>query len=219
MEWKRFTIHTTEEAEEPVTALLAELGIEAVEVTDKRPFSAEESGGLYGDVVPEMPEDDHLAELSFYMEEDADCDSLLKELRSRFDILGGYSWQHFYNKKTERKLSNDGNNLEYAVKEPIFMTESYLVSFYGRLNWTLMDRYLLEANVRADGSSRFADGKRWGVFPSVSVGWRVSEEAFWKDAAIASWFDNLKIRVSEGVLGNQNIERCDTRKGACIARS
>ena len=87
MEWKRFTIHTTEEAEEPVTALLAELGIEAVEVTDKRPFSAEESGGLYGDVVPEMPEDDHLAELSFYMEEDADCDSLLKELRSRLEAL------------------------------------------------------------------------------------------------------------------------------------
>ena len=87
MERKRFTIHTTEEAEEPVTALLAELGIEAVEVTDKRPFSAEESGGLYGDVVPEMPEDDHLAELSFYMEEDADCDSLLKELRSRLEAL------------------------------------------------------------------------------------------------------------------------------------
>ena len=87
MEWKRFTIHTTEEAEEPVTALLAELGIEAVEVTDKRPFSAEESGGLYGDVVPEMPEDDHLAELSFYMEKDADCDSLLKELRSRLEAL------------------------------------------------------------------------------------------------------------------------------------
>ena len=87
MEWKRFTIHTTEEAEEPVTALLAELGIEAVEVTDKRPFSAEESGGLYGDVVPEMPEDDHLAELSFYMEEGADCDSLLKELRSRLEAL------------------------------------------------------------------------------------------------------------------------------------
>ena len=87
MEWKRFTIHTTEEAEEPVTALLAGLGIEAVEVTDKRPFSAEESGGLYGDVVPEMPEDDHLAELSFYMEKDADCDSLLKELRSRLEAL------------------------------------------------------------------------------------------------------------------------------------
>ena len=87
MEWKRFTIHTTEEAEEPVTALLAELGIEAVEVTDKRPFSAEESGGLYGDVVPEMPEDDHLAELSFYMEKDADCDSLLKELRSRLEAF------------------------------------------------------------------------------------------------------------------------------------
>ena len=86
------------------------------------------------------------------------------------------------------------------------LTEYTLLSFFGRVNYSFKDRYLLEANVRADGSSRFADGKRWGVFPSVSVGWRISEEAFWKDAAIASWFDNLKIRVSEGVLGNQNIE-------------
>jgi hypothetical protein len=58
------------------------------------------------------------------------------------------------------------------------LTEYTLLSFFGRVNYSFKDRYLLEANVRADGSSRFADGKRWGVFPSVSVGWRVSEEAF-----------------------------------------
>ena len=129
----------------------------------------------------------------------------LKELRSRFDILGGYSWQHFYNKKTERKLSNDGNNLEYAVKEPIFMTESYLVSFYGRLNWTLMDRYLLTATLRNDGTSRFQNNK-WGLFPSVALAWRINEEAFLKDA---DWLSNLKLRLGYGITGQQNINQGD----------
>ena len=129
----------------------------------------------------------------------------LKELRSRFDILGGYSWQHFYNKKTERKLSNDGNNLEYAVKEPIFMTESYLVSFYGRLNWTLMDRYLLTATLRNDGTSRFQNNK-WGLFPSVALAWRINEEAFLKDV---DWLSNLKLRLGYGITGQQNINQGD----------
>ena len=129
----------------------------------------------------------------------------LKELRSRFDILGGYSWQHFYNKKTERKLSNDGNNLEYAVKEPIFMTESYLVSFYGRLNWTLMDRYLLTATLRNDGTSRFQNNK-WGLFPSVALAWRINEEAFLKDV---DWLSNLTLRLGYGITGQQNINQGD----------
>ena len=129
----------------------------------------------------------------------------LKELRSRFDILGGYSWQHFYNKKTERKLSNDGKNLEYAVKEPIFMTESYLVSFYGRLNWTLMDRYLLTATLRNDGTSRFQNNK-WGLFPSVALAWRINEEAFLKDV---DWLSNLKLRLGYGITGQQNINQGD----------
>ena len=129
----------------------------------------------------------------------------LKELRSRFDILGGYSWQHFYNKKTERKLSNDGNNLEYAVKEPIFMTESYLVSFYGRLNWTLMDRYLLTATLRNDGTSRFQNNK-WGLFPSVALAWRINEEPFLRNV---DWLSNLKLRLGYGITGQQNINQGD----------
>jgi iron complex outermembrane receptor protein len=129
----------------------------------------------------------------------------LKELRSRFDILGGYSWQHFYNKKTERKLSNDGKDVEYAVKEPIFMTESYLVSFYGRLNWTLMDRYLLTATLRNDGTSRFQNNK-WGLFPSVALAWRINEEAFLKNV---DWLSNLKLRLGYGITGQQNINQGD----------
>lgn len=85
------------------------------------------------------------------------------------------------------------------------LEEYALLSFFGRINYSFKDRYLLEANLRYDGSSRFADGHRWGLFPSVSAGWRVSEEDFWKNSSLSNVFDNLKLRASYGVLGNQNI--------------
>ncbi|MGM9738765.1 MAG: SusC/RagA family TonB-linked outer membrane protein [Candidatus Cryptobacteroides sp.] len=77
-----------------------------------------------------------------------------------------------------------------------------LLSGFARVNWSYRSRYLLEANVRADGSSRFAKGNRYGVFPSFSAGWRISEEPFLRNAG---WLNNLKIRVSWGLLGNQEI--------------
>jgi len=79
-----------------------------------------------------------------------------------------------------------------------------LMSYFGRLNYNYKERYLLEANVRYDGSSKFNTGNRWGVFPSFSAGWRVTEEPFFK-ALELNWVDNLKIRGSWGKLGNQNI--------------
>ena len=83
--------------------------------------------------------------------------------------------------------------------------EYALLSYFGRINYSFKDRYLLEGNFRYDGSSRFAKDNRWGFFPSVSVGWRISEESFWKESKISNVFDNLKFRASYGVLGNQNI--------------
>lgn len=79
--------------------------------------------------------------------------------------------------------------------------EYALVSFFGRVNYSFKDRYLLEGNLRYDGSSRFAKDNRWGLFPSVSAGWRISEEDFWKNSKAADVFDNLKLRLSYGVLG------------------
>lgn len=73
-------------------------------------------------------------------------------------------------------------------------------SYFGRLNLSWADKYLFEANLRADGSSKFAPGKRWGYFPSVSAGWRISEENFLRNSA--SWLNQLKLRVSYGSLGN-----------------
>lgn len=81
--------------------------------------------------------------------------------------------------------------------------EWVLRSLYGRINYDYQDKYLFEANIRYDGSSRFASGHKWGLFPSFSAGWRISEEAFWEPAK--NIVDNLKIRASWGQLGNQLI--------------
>ncbi|WP_430814210.1 SusC/RagA family TonB-linked outer membrane protein [Carboxylicivirga sp. RSCT41] len=77
-----------------------------------------------------------------------------------------------------------------------------LVSYFGRVNYDYNQKYLLEANFRYDGSSRFAEGNKWGFFPSFSAGWRVSEEDF---LAGTDFLDNLKLRASWGELGNQDI--------------
>lgn len=79
-------------------------------------------------------------------------------------------------------------------------TEWAMRSYFGRINLNWDDKYLLEANFRADGSSRFSPSKRWGYFPSVSAGWRISEESFMADAR--AWLNQLKIRGSYGSLGN-----------------
>lgn len=84
-----------------------------------------------------------------------------------------------------------GTSVAYALR-----------SVFGRVNYDFDSRYLFEANVRYDGSSRFPKNNRFGVFPSFSIGWRLSEESFFK----VDWVDNLKIRASWGQLGNQEID-------------
>lgn len=86
----------------------------------------------------------------------------------------------------------DGSQSEYA-----------LAGFFGRINYDYKGRYLFEASGRYDGTSRFAAGSRWGFFPSGSVGWRISEEPFFKP--LGKYVDNLKLRASFGSLGNQNV--------------
>jgi len=81
-------------------------------------------------------------------------------------------------------------------------TEYKMLSYFSRITYSLLDRYLLEANFRADASSRFHKDTRWGYFPSFSTGWRISEEAFMSNTK--NWLDNLKLRASYGSLGNIN---------------
>lgn len=83
-----------------------------------------------------------------------------------------------------------------------FTRELAMLSWFGRINYDFAGKYLFEANLRADASSRFAKGHRWGYFPSFSAAWRLSGEGFMESAR--SWVDNLKIRASWGILGNQD---------------
>jgi len=87
--------------------------------------------------------------------------------------------------------TNDGNKYRWRM-----------LSYFGRVNYAFNGKYLAEVNLRADASSRFAKGNRWGYFPSFSTGWRLGEESFIKNLGI---FDNLKLRASWGKLGNQSI--------------
>lgn len=81
------------------------------------------------------------------------------------------------------------------------MYEYNRASFFGRINYNFKDRYLIQATVRYDGSSKFGADSRWGCFPSVAIGWRISEEAFFPKQDI---LNNLKFRASWGRLGNEN---------------
>ncbi len=84
-----------------------------------------------------------------------------------------------------------------------YTPEDKLVSFFGRANYSWNDRYLASVTMRADGSSKFKSGNRWGYFPSAALAWRISEEEFMKDSQ--DWLSDLKIRASLGTAGNNNI--------------
>ena len=91
---------------------------------------------------------------------------------------------------------------------PFQITDFYdpndiLSSYFGRVNYNFKDKYLVSATARADGSSKFADGNRWGFFPSVAAAWRISSESFMKGTE--KWLDDLKLRLSYGTAGNNNI--------------
>lgn len=97
---------------------------------------------------------------------------------------------------------NAGSSVPTDISNGGGMSENKLLSYYGRLNYSLKEKYLFECNLRADASSSFHPDNRWGYFPSISGAWRISEESFMKSTR--DWLDNLKLRVSYGTLGNIN---------------
>lgn len=113
-----------------------------------------------------------------------------------------YKYWYTYRKNFPNNSVTDINAGDVSTQQAQGYTrELNMLSWFGRVNYDFAGRYLFEANLRADASSRFADGHRWGYFPSFSAGWRVSEEAFMEGTK--SWLSNLKIRGSWGQLGNQ----------------
>lgn len=126
------------------------------------------------------------------------------------NLLAGYSEEEFTYDWQSGYRKNFVNNTQRVLSLGDAATQtnnagSYdlgLRSYFGRVNYGFMQRYLFEANIRRDGSSRFAQGQQWGTFPSFSAGWIVSNEKFLKNV---NWINLLKIRASWGQLGNQNI--------------
>lgn len=119
--------------------------------------------------------------------------------KHNFSAMGGYGWQHFWKKFDATTFSPEGKEL---FSPNHYESEYYLLSFYGRLNYSYDNRYMITATLRSDASSRFAKGNRWGLFPSVALGWKISQEAFLRDSDILS---DLKLRLSYGQTGQQDI--------------
>lgn len=128
-----------------------------------------------------------------------------------FNFLAGTSYEHYnyerlYSKRTDFVSDGledieQGNIISKDTPSGKGIVESKMLSYFGRVNYSYKDRYLFEANIRADSSSRFHKDNRLGWFPSFSAGWRISEEAFMKPI---TWVNNLKLRASYGTLGNIN---------------
>ncbi len=127
--------------------------------------------------------------------------------KNHFDIMAGYEWAHFWHNTHNSYWSyypKTNNNTALAGTERNrtyydYATENYLVSFFGRANWSLMDgRYMVTATVRNDGSSRFKE--HWAMFPSFAFAWRINEENLFKKI---DWLSDLKLRLSWGMTGQQ----------------
>ncbi len=114
------------------------------------------------------------------------------------------------NQVSETTTFNDLSANSAELKIASGLVESALSSYFGRVNYKLMDRYLLTASLRADGSSVFAEGHKWGYFPSVALGWRLSDEGFLKNSSL---FSNLMLRASYGLSGNSAIRPYQTLGG------
>ena len=133
-----------------------------------------------------------------------------------YSVLGGYTYQKLSNEGLSAGNSrfpnvfgynnlgagnaniDDTNSTNREVGS--YKSEAILIGFIGRINYSYKDKYLLTSNIRRDGSSRFGENNQWGWFPSVSVGWRITQEEFMRDI---TFVDDLKLRIGYGVTGNQ----------------
>lgn len=139
--------------------------------------------------------------------------------KHNFHIMGGFQCEQL--RRTEFGLQRNGiidpeksevdltNGLSYqgvAITPNVngARNQWQTAGFFGRINYNYAERYLAELNLRYDGTSKFRSDKMWKLFPSISLGWRISEENFMKDTK--DWLSNLKLRLSYGSLGNQNID-------------
>lgn len=134
--------------------------------------------------------------LTIYANYNKDFESIM----SNIDLTIGYDYQMWKNRGPETPAYNVAGELRWT--NSAWDERHALLSYYGRLNYTFMDRFLLTATFRRDGSSRFAKDNRWGTFPSVALAWRVSREPVWEN--ISNVINDFKLRASYGVTGQQD---------------
>lgn len=146
-------------------------------------------------------------EYSSSMEAYLGYDKAFKSIGAKLNLVGGYSWQE----KNARTVEESGNMLveengEWMYTDTLDIplpnrATNRLISFYGRMNLNVKEKYLLTASLRRDGSTRFGAENRWGLFPSAAFAWRMLEEPFM--AGLKNTFSNLKLRASYGSVGNE----------------
>jgi iron complex outermembrane receptor protein len=133
--------------------------------------------------------------LDFYLNYKKDITSI----NSRLDATAGYSWQHFYRQDSINNRNFSGTRIDELN---LNKTENYLISFFGRVNYVLADKYLITATLRNDGSSRFSKNNRWGLFPALALAWEIKRENFLKPVEAIT---TLKLRLGYGVTGQQEL--------------
>ena len=141
------------------------------------------------------------------------ADYNVKFSKNDLSVLVGYTWED------ESQRTVGGSRLNFPSDEVPYLNAGgadgqtnsgggydwAIMSVFGRLTYNYDQRYLFETTMRYDGSSRFPTDNKFGFFPSVAVGWRLSEEQIFKEAESLSFIDNLKLKASYGILGNNNI--------------
>jgi len=146
--------------------------------------------------------------------------------KHKFEVLGGFSYQKF--ERSGTSFSIDGVSAQGAGVKPSinpgftgtqsgttgYAQENELQSYFGRVNYSFDNKYLLTASMRADGSTRFGDNNKYGYFPSFALGWNISNENFLKDSQT---INNLKLRASWGQTGNQEVPNKQTKASYSLA--
>lgn len=133
-------------------------------------------------------------------------DTIVEDWESELDVMAGYSWEHRFEEGSNYATNFDRQGTLDVRSDTDYATENYIVSFFGRLNYTFKDKYLLTATLRQDGTSRFSEDNRWGLFPSAALAWKIHEESFMDDF---EGLNELKLRVGYGVTGQQQIGQGD----------
>lgn len=140
--------------------------------------------------------------LDFYLNYKKEVGSINSDL----DVTAGYSWEHHYEESSNLSTNYNLDVVQDTTANTDFKTEHYLVSFFGRVNYTFNDKYLFTGTLRQDGTSRFAEDERWGLFPSAALAWKIHEEPFMDGFEDIS---QLKLRLGYGITGQQRIGQGD----------